>query len=232
MTKHYDFIRREVYELYHNNPKKMKEKKKEMNELFTGLQWVLFYSTIISLFSLATLLLLVSYNIISIIWEMIPLCIIVGVLALVECLPERKLYKLETRKKYIEEDKATLNSRLKEVAEIIKRNGVKGDSLPLLKDECENKLTKMKNRTDSIIKFLMNVLVSAPLTAVIIMILDQDKKVNTQAVAFIASLVLLASGLVKLYSPVYYIINGSVKDQCLLDAINDLEYTEYFKKEA
>lgn len=231
MTKHYDFIRREVYELYHNNPKKMKEKKKEMNELFTGLQWVLFYSTIISLFSLATLLLLVSYNIISIIWEMIPLCIIVGVLALVECLPERKLYKLETRKKYIEEDKATLNSRLKEVAEIIKRNGVKGDSLPLLKDECENKLTKMKNRTDSIIKFLMNVLVSAPLTAVIIMILDQDKKVNTQAVAFIASLVLLASGLVKLYSPVYYIINGSVKDQCLLDAINDLEYTEYFKKE-
>lgn len=232
MTKHYDFIRREVYELYHNNPKKMKEKKKEMNELFTGLQWVLFYSTIISLFSLATLLLLVSYNIISIIWVMIPLCIIVGVLALVECLPERKLYKLETRKKYIEEDKATLNSRLKEVAEIIKRNGVKGDSLPLLKDECENKLTKMKNRTDSIIKFLMNVLVSAPLTAVIIMILDQDKKVNTQAVAFIASLVLLASGLVKLYSPVYYIINGSVKDQCLLDAINDLEYTEYFKKEA
>ena len=231
MTKHYDFIRREVYELYHNNPKKMKEKKKEMNELFTGLQWVLFYSTIISLFSLATLLLLVSYNIISIIWEMIPLCIIVGVLALVECLPERKLYKLETRKKYIEEDKATLNSRLKEVAEIIKRNGVKGDSLPLLKDECENKLTKMKNRTDSIIKFLMNVLVSAPLTAVIIMILDQDKKVNTQAVAFIASLVLLASGLVKLYSPVYYIINGSVKDQCLLDAINELEYTEYFKKE-
>jgi len=232
MSKHYDFIRREVCELYHNNPKKMKEKKKEMNELFTGLQWVLFYSTIISLFSLATLLLLVSYNIISIIWVMIPLCIIVGVLALVECLPERKLYKLETRKKYIEEDKATLNSRLKEVAEIIKRNGVKGDSLPLLKDECENKLTKMKNRTDSIIKFLMNVLVSAPLTAVIIMILDQDKKVNTQAVAFIASLVLLASGLVKLYSPVYYIINGSVKDQCLLDAINDLEYTEYFKKEA
>ena len=231
MSKHYDFIRREVCELYHNNPKKMKEKKKEMNELFTGLQWVLFYSTIISLFSLATLLLLVSYNIISIIWMMIPLCIIVGVLALVECLPERKLYKLETRKKYIEEDKATLNSRLKEVAEIIKRNGVKGDSLPLLKDECENKLTKMKNRTDSIIKFLMNVLVSAPLTAVIIMILDQDKKVNTQAVAFIASLVLLASGLVKLYSPVYYIINGSVKDQCLLDAINDLEYTEYFKKE-
>lgn len=229
MTTHYYFIRREVYELYHNNPKTMKEKKKEMNALFTGLQWVLFYSTIFSIFCLAVLLPLSSYNIISILWMIIPLCIIVGDLILVECLPERLLYKMEARRKSIQEDKITLNSRLKEVAEIIRRNGVKGESLPLLKDECENKLNKLKNRTDSIIRFLIKGLVLTPFAAFILMILDPEKKVDIQALAFFAALGLLASGLVKLYSPVYYIMNGSFKDQCLLDAINDLEYTDYFE---
>ena len=62
-----------------------------------------------------------------------------------------------------------------------------------------------------------------PLAAIIGLLVDASKEINTNGIALIIAIDIIVWGIFKLLIPIQNIWNGRFKDQWLLDTINDIE---------
>lgn len=226
MTQHYSLIRREIYELKVSGKYLRRRKFKDMGRLFKPLYWVLYTIAMISILA-SLMILIMSYNsIVNVFWAFIPTLIICAVLMLLDSVPEKHLYKHSARSQEINQEKVLLQKYLNDVKIIFKKYDLNENALSLLKSECENRINANKNKSGMFRNKIIDIIIIAPIAAVLTLLVDASKQPNIEAIVIILYLGAVLLAFIKAITPLQGVWNNTHKDQCLLDTINDLEYIE------
>ena len=174
--------------------------------------------------SVASLVLLIAMP--DKVWYSVPIGVILVIIILSEIFSDR-LYNPIERKKEIKKQDESYRTYIETVKKILEQNGIDNrDKLLLIKEECEKNLSQHNNTYNNIIGKIYNVLIGVPIGALIALIIYGDNAAVESIVALILfgiMLILVAAALKKLM----FYANGYFKDKCLLEALKELEYSDF-----
>lgn len=147
---------------------------------------------------------------------------------LLESVLEKHWYKTDSRKNEIKKDKELLEEYLDAVEDIFRDNKIDNKGILLLKRECEERVNKSKNRVGMFQSRTIDIFIIAPVVAILTLLVDASQQPNFNAILTILYFGFTFLCITKVFLPLPEILNSTHKDQCLLEAINDLEYIKHF----
>jgi len=230
MTKYYSFIRREIYELNVSKKQLNRRSLKQIIHLFKPLNLILYL--IVTMCFIAALIIMILYwvSLVDLFWVFIPLLIICLLAMLADSLPEKNLFHERERNAEIHQEKALLAEYLENVKQIFDKYDLNNEGICLLKKECEERINKNKSKNSLFQNKIIDIITIAPIAAVISIAADANRSPNINAIVITIALGLMFLGIIKILTPLQGIWHNTHKDQCLLDTLNDLEYTNHKNK--
>ena len=224
MTQHYFFIRREVYEFKKTHKSPKWRSFDEIIRLFKPLNWILFTATMISFITILILSIISSNSIEMIPWVLIPVVVIITSLILYNYASEKRLYNEKSREKEIMQEKEKLYKQLYDIQSIFKKYGMDDKAVSLIKKECEERINGNRLQNSALLKRVFDIIIIAPVAALLASLMDASKQVNIYAILIILFFGFFSWVVLKATTPFREVWNNIHKDQCLLDALNDLEF--------
>lgn len=226
MTYRYKTVRREICNLDADEKFKGVRTLKEMKQVFSWFHWVLLAT--LALASIAVFVLIASWPNKS--FYVIPVVIILLVTITSELWGDN-MYKQSERKEELEQQEHSYNKYVETISNVFIRCGVDNkEKLSLLKEECEFNLAQHKNTYANLAEKIYNILIGVPLGALISVIIYGDNA----AIESIASLLLIGLMLIMVtvaLRKLMFYANGFFKDERVLEAIRELEYSDFPKSE-
>lgn len=225
MTLKYWYIRRDIYE---ENPEDILNSYRsiaDMVRLFRLPYWTMLGILLFASVLLFVFIMLPLQNLV--IW--IPIIIIVLINLLSQIPRERYLYKDPARSDEMAERMMSYEQYVLDVWVIFHKHGIDTlEKLSILKTECEAILKAHEDKYTKVNSRLVEMLIGVPLGALIASIIYTDS--NTFPMAIIALVIIgfIVIGVVKLVKYINYYSEGYFKDKYLLDAINEVIYSEKY----
>lgn len=225
MTTYYTLIRREIYELRFESKHYILRNISQMIKLFTAFHWVLFFFMMVSMIFEVVMLSRLNYSEtkVNIVFVFLPIIIVAIIILLLDIVPDKCLYKTDKRRQEIKEIKILHKKYLKDAERIFKDNKIDDSAILIIKKECEDRLNNFKSKSENTKRIIIEIMFIVPLAAIIGLLVDASKEINTNGIALIIAIDIIVWGIFKLLIPIQNIWNGRFKDQWLLDTINDIE---------
>ena len=225
MTTYYTLIRREIYELRFESKHYILRNISQMIKLFTAFHWVLFFFMMVSMIFEVVMLSRLNYSEtkVNIVFVFLPIIIVAIIILLLDIVPDKCLYKTDKRRQEIKEIKILHKKYLKDAERIFKDNKIDDSAILIIKKECEDRLNSFKSKSENTKRIIIEIMFIVPLAAIIGLLVDASKEINTNGIALIIAIDIIVWGIFKLLIPIQNIWNGRFKDQWLLDTINDIE---------
>lgn len=138
---------------------------------------------------------------------------------------EQFFYNKSVRADELSKKNHEYENYVSEVWNIFKSHGIDNDEKILkLKVECENTLKMYEDKYTKINNRIADMLIGAPLGALIASIISSDSEVILTAIGVIIFGGLAFLGILKLLYLISFYFEGYFKDRCLLDSVNELDY--------
>jgi hypothetical protein len=223
MTYKYQYIRREIYEKNPEGELNSYRSFTDMVRLFRLPFWIMLGSLLIACIFLVVVVIFYPKSLL--IW--IPIIIIFVVNMLSQIPREKYFYHSKARENEVLEKMKNYEQYTSGVREVLHSQGIDTpEKLKALRKECE--LT-LKSREDRYIKIngkIIDMLIGVPLGALIASLIYVDKNTVPTTIGSIIVIGLVTIGIAKLVKLINYYSEGYFKDKYLLDAINEMEYSE------
>jgi hypothetical protein len=157
----------------------------------------------------------------------IPIIIIVLVYIVSQIPREKYLYKDSARSDEVSEKMKNYEQYICDVWNILHKHGINTpEKLNTLKIECEKTLKIREEKFDKINSKLSEMLIGVPLGALIASIIYAGSDAIPVTIGAIVLIGIIVLGVIKLIKSINYYSEGYFKDKYLLDAINELIYSE------
>lgn len=223
MTYKYHYIRREMYEKNPAGELNSYRSIKDMARLFKLPLWIMLGTLLISI------ILFVIFEISDFkgpfIW--IPIIIIVLVLIISQIPREKYLYNESARSNELTEQRNNYEQYISDVWVILQNHGIDtSEKLKILKSECETALKTRENKFSKINSKIVDMLIGVPLGALIASIIYADNEAVPMTIGALVLFGLTVLGVIKIIKSINFYSEGYFKDKYLLDAINELIYSE------
>ena len=222
MTYKYLEVRREIYEECSEKALKRFRTFKEMRTLLRTFHWILL--TLMLLCCIAVILITILP--ISNLWGLIPAIVTAGVSIVGEFKIEKN-YNKEARNKELEEHHLAYDEYINNIKNILERNGINTVSKrALLKVECNEVLDKHKKKHDNVKNRVFDILIGVPLGALISALIYQNNEAIISqifGIIIFGCIIIFVSNFIR---KVKFYSDGYFKDKHLLDALNEIEYSE------
>lgn len=223
MTYKYLYIRRAMYEENPTDRLNSYRSLADMVRLFKLPYWIMLAVLLISIIALFIIMILDSKSLI--IW--IPIIIIVLVSVLSQISREKNLYDDSARANELSEKMQDYDQYVSHVWDILRNHGIDTpDKVMKLKIECETTLKMREDKFTKINNKIIDMLIGVPLGAFIASIIYADSDAIPIAIGALILIGLIILGVVKLIRSINYYSEGYFKDKYLLDAINEVHYSE------
>ncbi len=227
MTYKYLNIRRAIYEKDPASKLKSVRSLADMIRLFRLPYWIMLGVLLLAIFILV---------IISIInyrspYVFIPVIMIVLVSIFSQIPREKYLFNLSARADELSEQMQYYEQYISDIWSILRDYGINSsEKVMKLKTECEIALKIHEDKFTRINSKIADMLIGVPLGALIASIIYADSDVVPIGIGVLILIGLIVIGVVKLIRSISYYSEGYFKDKYLLDAINELEYSENIYK--
>jgi len=224
MTQKYLAVRREIYEKNPASRMNTSRSFSDMVKLFKRPYWIILAALAISIIGLALIFIFAHES--SLVW--IPLIIMV-IASLCSQIPrERFLYKERARQKELLQVKENYTQYISETLTLLKNQNIdKPEKIIQIKLECEAELKTQEEKYNKISSRVFDMLIGVPLGALIASIIATDGNVEPTAIICIVVIGIVISGIAKLIQLVGFYSEGYFKDRYLLDALNELSYSDF-----
>jgi hypothetical protein len=148
-------------------------------------------------------------------------------LVLIQIPREKHFYNDSARSNELDEKMKDYNQYVSSIWAILQNHGIDmPGKLMKLKTECETTLKMREDRFSKINSKIVDMLIGVPLGALIASIICTDSDAVPVAIGALILIGLAILGVVKLIRYINYYSEGYFKDKYLLDAINELDYSE------
>ena len=221
MTYKYIRVRNDVYDKCNDKEMKKLRNGKELKQLFRPLHWYLLLST-----PLAIIMLGVIFFTSKKLWlELIPSLIIFVNSILAEYRFDRALDK-NAREKELELLNENYDNYIRRINEVLKSHGINDkEKRSLLRNECVEYLDNHNKRFKSFSSGVFAQLIGVPIGALIsALIYKNDNAIVSQIIGIII-IGLGVIAIVKFIKWITYYTEGYLKDERLLDVLDELEYS-------
>ena len=223
MTYKYLYIRRAIYEENPAGKFSSNRSLSDMARLFKLPFWIMLGSLLIATISL---LIIEILNIKSP-FICIPIIVIVLVSVLSQISREKYLYNDSARANELSEKIQDYEQYVSGVWDILRNHGIDTpENVMKLKTECETTLKMHEDKFTKINSRIVDMLIGVPLGALIASIIYADSAAVPEAIGGIILFGLITLAIIKLIRSINYYSEGYFKDKYLLDAINELDYSE------
>lgn len=221
-TNRYWNVRQDIYEQCLHNPLKKFRSFADIKQLFRTSCWLMLVAMIICLISYFVLFFIFPN---TFFW-LIPVLIMFVLTIICEFWGE-KMYNPSARRKEINEKSANLDKYIQMLTATLEKHGiVEKEQRKILKNECELQLSLHNKNYKSVSNKVFDMLVGVPLGALISALIfksnSADLMINQLLLIIVVGLMLV--GITSIIRKITYYSDGHFKDQCLLDALNELEY--------
>lgn len=157
----------------------------------------------------------------------IPIIIIVLISVLSQIPREKYFYNDSARTSELSERMWNYEQYVSDIWGILRNHGIDTpEKVMNLKTECETILKMREDKFAKINSKIIDMLIGVPLGALIASIIYNDSDAVPVAIGALALIGFAILGVVKLIRTIGYYSEGYFKDRYLLDAINELDYSE------
>jgi F0F1-type ATP synthase assembly protein I len=140
---------------------------------------------------------------------------------------EKYLYNDSAREIELSKVNQSYSEYVSSIWNILQNHGVDTpEKLLKLKAECEAALKIREDRFTKINNKIVDMLIGVPLGALIASIIYANSNAAPIAIGVVILIGIIILGVVKLFKSIEYYSEGYFKDKYLLDAINELNYSE------
>ena len=223
MTYMYLYIRRAIYE--ENPSRKLNSLRSlpDMSRLFKLPYWIMLCVLLLAIISLA-IIAIINYKS-PFVW--IPIITIVLVSILSQIPREKYLYNIPARANELSEQMQYYEQYISDIWNILRNHGIDtSEKVFKLKAECETTLRAHEDKFVKINSKIADMLIGIPLGALIASIIYADNTAVPTGIGALIIIGLIILGVVKLLRSLNYYSEGYFKDKYLLDAINELYYSD------
>jgi len=227
MTQKYIWVRREVYERNLSGKISANRSVSDMVKLFKRPYWIMFGTLVVALIGVLLTLLIAPRS--PFIWFL--MIVILVVTLPIELPREKYLYNDSVRQEELAVMQKKYQSYIAETWDLLKKYSVNTpEMVSRLKLECETVLKAHTERYHKISNRIFDMLIGVPLGALIASIIYTENNIALDTIAPIIIIGITISGFMKLVQFVRFYAEGYFKDKYLLDALNELSYSESFHK--
>ena len=122
-------------------------------------------------------------------------------------------------------------SNIEDIDKIFRKHGIDtNEKLKKLKSECEGLLNARKSKYTTINGKILEMFIGVPLDALVASLIYTQKDAVQTAIVALIILGFTVLGSVKIFRSIDYYSEGYFKDKYLLDAINEIEYSDKLEK--
>lgn len=194
----------------------------DMARLFKRSAWIM-----LGCLFLAGILMIIAIFIHNILFAIAYTVIIIGVSVLLEILPEKYLYNISERGIELSEKKQHYVECIKAVHRILIEHDINTyKKLEKLKLECESILKAWETNFSKTNSKVIDMFIGVPLGALIASIIYANSNAVIGSIVFVILTGIIVLEAVKLIKFINYYSEGHFKDKYLLNAINELDYSD------
>lgn len=222
MTQKYLYVRRELYE--QNPAKKLNSRRSltDMTQIFKRSFWFLVSSAVV----LLVVMVVFAFTKFAMLATVICVVLFMTVVTITEVLREKYLYHESARKAELEQVQEDYQCYIAHVQGILEKQGINSPEKALkLKQECEVALRAYAEQFNRFGNRTYDLLIGVPLGALISGLIYTDKGVAFAAIAAILVIGVAIGESIRLFQLLRFYVDGHFKDKYLLDALNELEYS-------
>ena len=223
MTYKYHYIRREMYEVNPASKLNANRSLSDMVRLFKRPYWFMLGGMLLSIVAFIGTVICAPnspFMIISV--------LTIVLLSILSQIPrEKHLYNNSVRTGELSRQMEYYEQYIKDIWMILHKYDINApEKVKALKTECETVLKAREDKYSKISGKVVDMLIGVPLGALIASIMYADN--NTIPTAIVALIVLgfMSLGCVKIIRSINFYSEGYFKDKCLLDALEELDYSE------
>lgn len=221
MTYKYYNVRRDIYESCSDKKLKGFRSFHEMKELFKPFHWAILILLLLLLISLIVIWIVP----INKLWEIIPLFIIFPCSIIAE-------YKFDSlldenaRKIELEKHDDAYKEYINQIQTVLLNNGIDTAlKRNLLKKECELALEKHESKYTFANSKVFDGLIGVPVGALISSLIYKDSDALINEIMAIIFIGIICIVFVKLFKKISFYSDGYLKDQQMLNALQEIEYS-------
>lgn len=227
MTYKYHYIRREMYEANPADNLNSHRNLKDMVRLFKRPYWIMLGGMLFAILLLFGIIVKTPDSPII----FIPVLIILAISILSQIPREKYFYNDSARIGEIAQQIQDYEQYIEHINKIFCKYGIDTpEKLKMLKAECEGLLKAREDKYAKISTKIVDMLIGVPLGALIASIMYADNDTIPMAIGALILIGLIILGGVKIFRAINYYSDGYFKDKYLLDAINELEYSDKIAK--
>ena len=194
-----------------------------MIRLFKPSLWIMSGSVVFAMISFGVIAWIGLLN--PLIW--IPILIIIIASVISQVSREKYLYNDAERKKELSEKIRDYDRYVLRVRNVLRNNGIDTpEKITKLKTECETVLKTNQEKFTIINNKIFDMFIGVPLGALIASIIYADSTTAQTEIAVLIFLGLIILAIVTIARLINYYSEGYSKDKYLLDALNELDYSE------
>lgn len=222
MTYKYRYIRREMYETNPADKLNSYRSLKDMVRLFKRPYWIMLGGMLLAILLLFGIIIKAPGSPLV----FIPVLIILVISILSQIPREKFFYNDSVRIGEIAQQMQDYEQYLEHIDALFRKYGIDTtEKLKILRAECEGLLKAREDKYTKINTKIVDMLIGVPLGALIASIIYANDDTMPMAIGALILIGLIILGGVKIFRSINYYSDGYFKDKYLLDAINELEYS-------